>query len=130
MQSKQGFNLPEGATISSATLALMNHKLDLINQTQREIDEVAGPGKVDLAAKLRENPSYLKAIESFHNDGASTEPDNQINNLQAKNPAAARRWIDKRAKELGEPGLGGKKRGGKIDGEAKRPHHGHAMRKR
>lgn len=89
MQSKQGFNLPEGSTISSATLALMNHKLDLINQTQREIDEVAGPGKVDLAAKLRENPSYLKAIESFHNDGASTEPDNQINNLQAKNPAAA-----------------------------------------
>ena len=48
---------------------------------------------------------------------------------RAKNPAAARRWIDKRAKELGEPGLG-KKRGGKIDGEAHKPHHGHAMRKR
>ena len=25
---------------------------------------------------------------------------------RAKNPAAARRWINKRAKELGEPGLG------------------------
>ena len=47
---------------------------------------------------------------------------------RAKNPAAARRWIDKRAKELGEPGLG-KKRGGKIDGEAHKPHHGRAMRK-
>ena len=31
----------------------------------------------------------MSAIEKFHNDGASTEPDNQINNLQAKNPAAA-----------------------------------------
>ena len=31
---------------------------------------------------------------------------------RAKNPAAARRWINKRAKELGEPGLGESKAGG------------------
>ena len=87
MQAKQGFNLPEGATISSASLALMNHKLDLIQQTQRELDEVhdaTGGEKVDLAAQIKKNPQMLSAIEKFHNDGASTEPDNQINNLQGK----------------------------------------------
>ena len=92
MQAKQGFNLPEGATISSASLALMNHKLDLIQQTQRELDEVhdaTGGEKVDLAAQIKKNPQMLSAIEKFHNDGASTEPDNQINNLQGKNPQAA-----------------------------------------
>lgn len=30
---------------------------------------------------------------------------------RAKNPAAARRWINRRAKELGEPGLGETKGG-------------------
>ena len=45
--------------------------------------------RVDLAAQIKKNPQILSAIEKFHNDGASTEPDNQLNNLQAKNPAAA-----------------------------------------
>lgn len=34
---------------------------------------------------------------------------------RAKNPAAARRWVNKRAHELGEPGVG-QKRGGKVGG--------------
>ena len=33
---------------------------------------------------------------------------------RAKNPEAARRWIAKRAKELGAPGLGEKKRMGDL----------------
>lgn len=92
MQTKQGFNLPDGATITGATLSMMNHKLDLINQTQRELDEVheaVGGDKVDLADQIKKNPQMLSALQAFHNDAASTEPDNQINNLQAKNPQAA-----------------------------------------
>lgn len=92
MQTKQGFKLPDGATITGATLSMMNHKLDLINQTQRELDEVhdaVGGEKVDLAEQIRKNPQMLSAIAAFHNDAASTEPDNQINNLQQKNPQAA-----------------------------------------
>jgi hypothetical protein len=34
---------------------------------------------------------------------------------RAKNPAAARRWVNKRAHEMGEPGVG-EKRGGKVNG--------------
>jgi len=93
MQSKEGFKLPEGATISSAQLALMNHKLDLIQQTQREIDEVtdtAKAPKINIAAKIKANPQILSAIEKFHNDGASTEPDNQINNLTASQDPKAK----------------------------------------
>jgi hypothetical protein len=82
-------NIPEGATISSAVLAQMNHRMDLIDQTQHEIDTAIGPGKVNIIDKIKENPGYLQAIEAFHNDGSSTEVDNQINNLQAQNPKAA-----------------------------------------
>lgn len=92
MQSKEGFKLPDGATITGATLSMMNHKLDLINQTQRELDEVheaVGGDKVDLAEQIKKNPQMLSALQAFHNDAASTEPDNQIANLQAKNPQAA-----------------------------------------
>src|ERR1700677_88351 len=89
MQAKEGFKLPEGATISSASLALMNHKLDLINQTQREIDEVAGDGKVDLAAQIKKNPQFLSAIEKFHNDAANTEPDQQLATMEKVHPQAA-----------------------------------------
>jgi hypothetical protein len=89
MSAKQGFNLPEGATISSASLALMNHKLDLINQTQREIDEVAGEGKVDLAAQIKKNPQVLSAIEKFHNDAASADPNDQLKSIQKNHPQAA-----------------------------------------
>lgn len=92
MSAKDGFKLPEGASISSAQLALMNHKLDLVQQTQRELDEVhsaVGGEKIDLAKQIKGNPQMLSAIEQFHNDGASTEPDNQINNLQnSQNPKA------------------------------------------
>lgn len=92
MQAREGFKLPDGATISTAQLALMNHKLDLIQQTQRELDEVhtaVGGQTVDLAEQIKKNPQILSAIEKFHNDGASTEPDNQINNIQGKHPQAA-----------------------------------------
>lgn len=89
MQAKQGFNLPEGATISSASLALMNHKMDLIQQTQRELDEVTGGDKVDLAAQIKKNPQMLSAIEKFHNDAASTQPDRQIDTMQRLHPQAA-----------------------------------------
>jgi hypothetical protein len=75
---------------------------------------------------------------------------------RAKNPAAARRWINKNAKELGKPPIGKanggiisdtmageneqqmddlalqrvgvKKRGGAVEGRAKRPHLGRARR--
>ena len=92
MNAKQGFNLPEGATITSASLAMMNHKLDLIGQTQRELDEVhdaVGGDKVDLAAQIKKNPQVLAAIEKFHNDAANTEPDEQINTMTRVHPQAA-----------------------------------------
>ena len=86
--------LPEGATISTATQAIMKHKLDLLGQHQREIDEVAGDGKIDLAAKLRENPSLLKDIENFHNDAASQDPVTQLQNVRAKHPGRKRaQWL-------------------------------------
>jgi hypothetical protein len=76
---------------------------------------------------------------------------------RAKNPAAARRWINKRAHELGKPPIGKsnggsiisdaasdenqqqmddlalqrvgvKKRGGAVEGKARRPHLGRAHR--
>jgi hypothetical protein len=76
---------------------------------------------------------------------------------RAKNPAAARRWINKRARELGKPPIGKsnggsiisdaaadeneqqmddlalqrigvKKRGGAVEGKGKRPHLGRARR--
>jgi hypothetical protein len=82
--------IPEGATISSAVLAQMNHRMDLIDQTQHEVDDQIGPGKVDVLAKIKENPEgYVRAIEALHNDGASTQLDNQVNNLQGKNAGAA-----------------------------------------
>jgi hypothetical protein len=86
MSAKDGFKLPEGASISSAQLALMNHKLGLIQQTQRELDEVhevVGGEKVDLAAQIKKNPQMLSAIEAFHNDAASTDPVSQIANMNA-----------------------------------------------
>jgi hypothetical protein len=92
MQARTGFKLPDGASISSAQLALMNHKLDLIQQTQRELDEVhdaVGGEKVDLAAQIKKNPQLLSAIEKFHNDGTSTEPDNQVASIAGKYPQAA-----------------------------------------
>jgi hypothetical protein len=49
---------------------------------------------------------------------------------RAKNPAAARAWINKRAKELGAPPLGsGKKMGGMIHGHGVKPSIGKALRK-
>jgi hypothetical protein len=94
MKSSPNFKLPEGATISTATQATMKHKLDLLGQTQREIDEVAGDGKVNLAAKLRDNPSLLKDIENFHNDAASQDPLTQLQNVRAKHPASAGAIVD------------------------------------
>lgn len=46
---------------------------------------------------------------------------------RAKNPEAARRWINKRAKELGGKPLGAK-RGGMIDGHGHKPHLGRSGR--
>jgi len=92
MKAKEGFNLPEGATITSASLALMNHKLDLIQQTQRELDDVhdeIGGDKVDLAAKIKENPQVLSAIEKFHNDATSADPNDQLKSIQKNHPQAA-----------------------------------------
>jgi hypothetical protein len=88
------FKLPEGATISTAAQAIMKHKIDMLGQTQREIDEVAGDGKVNLAARLRENPSLLKDIENFHNDAASQDPLTQLQNVGAKHPKSASAMID------------------------------------
>ncbi len=88
MTAKENFKLPEGATISSAQLALMNHKLDLLFQTQKELDEVhnaVGGEKVDLASQIKKNPKLLSAIESFHNDGASIDPVNQLMAMRSSN---------------------------------------------
>lgn len=84
-----GGKIPDGATVSSAVLAQMNHKIDLIDQTQAEVDKVAGPGKVNLVDAIQKNPALLDAVEKYHNDGSSTEPDNQINNIQQKYPDQA-----------------------------------------
>lgn len=41
---------------------------------------------------------------------------------RAKNPAAARRWVNKRARELGKPGVGeSKKHGGTVAGKETMP---------
>jgi hypothetical protein len=95
MQTKEGFKLPEGATISSAQLALLNNKLGLIQQTQRELDEVhdaVGAPKVDLASEIKKNKGVLSALEAFHNGSATEDnPGQQIaamaagNNRKAKN---------------------------------------------
>src|SRR5262249_24247167 len=74
MSMKEGFKIPEAATISSAQLALMNHKLSLIQQTQRELDtlhDAVGGDRVDLASELRKNKGLLSSIEAFHNSSAS-----------------------------------------------------------
>ena len=88
-QPNDNFKLPDSATISTATQAIMKHTTDLLGQTQREIDEVAGEGKVDLAARLRENPSLLKDVANFHNDAASQDPITQLQNVRAKHAASA-----------------------------------------
>ncbi len=92
IKAKDGFKLPEGATITSASLALMNHKLDLIQQTQRELDEVhesIGGEKIDLADKIKKNPQILSAIEKFHNDATSADPNDQLKAIQKNHPQAA-----------------------------------------
>lgn len=92
MSAKPGFQVPEGGTISSAQLALMNYKLGLIQQTQRELDEVtdaAGSPKVDLGEQIRKNPAILSAIGKFHDDGASSDPNQQIARVRGVNPNAA-----------------------------------------
>ena len=84
MRAREGFTLPEGATISSAQLAMMNTKLGLIQQTQRELDEVhdaVGGNKVDLASEIKSNPKILSALEQFHNTPASE--DDPVKLLQA-----------------------------------------------
>ena len=89
MTGKEGFKVPEGGTVSSAQLALLNHKIDLIEQTNRELDEVhdaVGAPKVDLAAEIKKNKGLLPAIEAFHNDGATDgNPMQQIANMAASN---------------------------------------------
>ena len=87
MTSKEGFKVPEGGTISSAQLALMNTKLGLIQQSQRELDEVhdsVGGTKVDLASEIKKNPKLLSALEQFHNS-ASDDPVQQLASLRASN---------------------------------------------
>jgi hypothetical protein len=97
MQTKEGFKLPEGATISSAQLALMNHKIGLIQQTQRELDEVhdaVGAPKVDLAAEIRKNKGVLSALEAFHNGSATEDnPAQQIAALGASNNPKAKNAV-------------------------------------
>ena len=115
MKAKQGFNLPQGATITGAALAMMNHKLDLIDQTQRELDEVheaTGTPKVDLATQIKKNPQVLSAIEKFHNDAVSSDPNDQLKSIQRLHPQAAglmselfgndalQKYADKKAAEL------------------------------
>ena len=76
MSAKEGFKIPEGATISSAQLALMNNKLGTIFQTQRELDrlhDAVGGDKVDLAAEIRKNKGLLNSIEAFHNTNAGED---------------------------------------------------------
>jgi hypothetical protein len=108
--SDQGntFKLPEGATISSAQLALMNHKLGLIQQTQRELDEVhdaVGGEKVDLAAKIKQNPKILSALEAFHNDGTSDDPAKQLVNLRASNNPKAQSAVGTMISLFGQDNL-------------------------
>ena len=76
------FKLPDGATISTATQSMMNYQLDLLAGTQKEIDEVAGPGKVNVIAAAKANPGVLKALQALHNDASSTDLVEQINNLK------------------------------------------------
>ncbi len=92
MTAKEGFKVPEGGTISSAQLALMNTKLGLIQQMGREFDEVhdsVGGNKVDLASEIKKNPKLLSAIEAYHNDSVSSTPCNSL-------PACGRRITRRR----------------------------------
>ena len=94
--SDQGdtFRLPEGSTISGPTLALMNYKVALVNQLQRELDTVhdaVGGTKVDLASEIRNNPRLLSSVEQWHNADAGIvdDPVRQLQVLKAaKNPKA------------------------------------------
>ena len=108
--SDQGdtFKLPEGATISSAQLALMNHKIGLIQQTQRELDEVhkaVGGDTVNLAEKIKQNPKILSALEAFHNDGTSDDPAKQLVNLRAANNPKAQAAVGTMISLFGQDNL-------------------------
>ncbi len=109
MSAKEGFKLPEGATISSAQLALMNNKLGLIVQTQRELDEVhdaVGGEKVDLASQIKKNPKILSALEMFHNDGTtSSDPAQQLINLRASNNPKAQGAVGQMISLFGQQSL-------------------------
>ncbi|HET9406034.1 MAG TPA: hypothetical protein VFO39_02240 [Candidatus Sulfotelmatobacter sp.] len=92
MRAKQGFTIPDGATISAATSALMNYKLGLIQQSEDEINEVREANKapkIDLSEQLRKNPSIMSALEKWHNEAMSDQPVQQMANVKAKHPTEA-----------------------------------------
>lgn len=63
------------------------------------------------ARRAAESRHHTMVGGSFPIDNAGDLANAKHDVGQAKNPAAARRWINKRAKELGEPGLGESKGG-------------------
>lgn len=91
MKGADDFKVPEGATVSTASQALMNYKIGLIDQTGREVNEVrqaAGLEPINIASEVKKNPGLLKSIESFHNS-TSDDPNDQLTAIQRVHPGAA-----------------------------------------
>ena len=92
MKGKDDFTVPEGATVTGSTQALMNYKVGLFQQTENEVNKVreaAGLQPIDMASELKKNPGLQKSIELYHNDGLSQEPGDQIKSIQRPHPNAA-----------------------------------------
>jgi hypothetical protein len=90
--AKDGFKVPEGATVSGSTQALMNYKIGLYDQTEREVNQVreaAGLEPINIASEIKKNPGLGTSIESWHNDAASNNPADQYNTVKGVHPNAA-----------------------------------------
>lgn len=87
---KQGddFKLPDNAELSQATINRMNHQVGMIDQSNKEFQKI-NPD-VNLLDEIKKNPKgVMSALEKWHNDASSTEPDTQLDQVRAKHPDAA-----------------------------------------
>jgi hypothetical protein len=82
------FKVPEGSTLSQASLNKMNHQVALVDQTQRELQKV-NPD-IDLVDAIKQDPKgVLDAIGKFHNDATSADPIDQLAAIRRAHPNAA-----------------------------------------
>lgn len=94
MSTSEGFTLPEGSTVSSAQLALLNSKLSLLQQMESEVNAVrgkVGAPPVDIAAEVQKNKGLIDAIGQYHlGDATESDPNNALQAMrQSKNPKHA-----------------------------------------